>query len=81
MWLYSAMMHMLWCNAEMQFQVVMDTVTLAQGYNHTCELMIMKWCTWYGAMQKCNDTMPSDFSGWSKNARYQQQYRDDLIKQ
>jgi hypothetical protein len=36
------MMHMVWCNAEMQFQVVMDTVTLAQGYNHTCELMIMK---------------------------------------
>jgi hypothetical protein len=24
------------------FKVVMDTVTLAQGYNYTCELMIMR---------------------------------------
>jgi replicative superfamily II helicase len=24
------------------FKVVMDTATLAQGYNCTCELMIMK---------------------------------------
>jgi hypothetical protein len=33
------------------FKVASDTYTLAQGYKHTCELMIMKWCTWYGAMQ------------------------------
>jgi hypothetical protein len=32
------------------FKVVMATITIAQGYNRTCELMIMKWCTWYGAM-------------------------------
>jgi hypothetical protein len=32
-------------------KVASDTYTLAQGYNCTCEFMIMKWCTWYGAMQ------------------------------
>jgi hypothetical protein len=33
------------------FKVASDTYTLAQGYNYTCELMIMKLCTWYGTMQ------------------------------
>jgi predicted transcriptional regulator len=33
------------------FNIASDSYTLAQGYKHTCELMIMKWCTWYGAMQ------------------------------
>jgi hypothetical protein len=33
------------------FKVASDTYTLAQGYNCTCELMIMKLCTWYGTMQ------------------------------
>jgi hypothetical protein len=33
------------------FKVASDTYTLAQGYKHTCELMIMKCCTWYGAVQ------------------------------
>jgi hypothetical protein len=32
------------------FKVASDSYTLAQGYKYTCELMIMKWCTWYGAM-------------------------------
>jgi predicted NAD/FAD-binding protein len=31
-------------------------------------------------MQKHDDAMPSSFSGLSKNARYQKQHRDDLIK-
>jgi hypothetical protein len=33
------------------FKVASGTYTLAQGYKHTYDLMIMKWCTWYGAMQ------------------------------
>jgi hypothetical protein len=33
------------------FKIASDTYTLAQGYNCTCEFMIMKRCTWYGAMQ------------------------------
>jgi hypothetical protein len=33
------------------FKGTSDTYTLAKGYKHTCELMIMKWCTWYDAMQ------------------------------
>jgi hypothetical protein len=33
------------------FKVASGTYTLAQGYRHTCEFMIIKWCTWYGAMQ------------------------------
>jgi hypothetical protein len=33
------------------FKIASNTYTLAQGYNCTCELMNMKWCTWYGAMQ------------------------------
>jgi hypothetical protein len=45
------------------FKVASDTYTLAQGYKHTCELMIMKWCN-----AKCDDAMPSNFSGLSKNA-------------
>jgi hypothetical protein len=32
------------------FKIASDTYTLSQGYNCTCELMIMKWCTWYGAI-------------------------------
>jgi hypothetical protein len=31
-------------------KVALDTYTLAQCYRHTCELMIMKWYTWYGGM-------------------------------
>jgi hypothetical protein len=33
------------------FKVASGTYTLAQGYRHTGEFMIMKWCTWYCAMQ------------------------------
>jgi hypothetical protein len=32
------------------FKVASDTYTLIQGYKHTCELMLMWWCIWYGAM-------------------------------
>jgi hypothetical protein len=31
-------------------------------------------------MQKCDDAMPSNFTGLSKNVRYQRQPQDDLIK-
>jgi hypothetical protein len=36
----------------------------------------MVWCN-----VECGDEMPSNFSGLSKNAQYQQKYQDDLIKQ
>jgi hypothetical protein len=32
------------------FKIPSDTYTLGQGYNYTCELMIIKWCIWYGAI-------------------------------
>jgi hypothetical protein len=48
------------------FKVVLDTFTLSQGYKCTCELMLMRWCIWYGAIQKCNDEKLSTFSGLGK---------------
>jgi hypothetical protein len=32
-------------------KIASDIYTIAQGYNYTCEFMIMKWCIWFGAMQ------------------------------
>jgi Flp pilus assembly CpaE family ATPase len=63
------------------FKVASDTYTLAQDYKHTCDLMIMKWCTWYGAMQnvmmqchqilvdwaKMHDTRNNTWMTWSNS--------------
>jgi hypothetical protein len=63
------------------FKVASDAYTLAQCYNCTCELMIIKMMHMVWCNTECDDAMPSNFSGLSKNARYQQQHWYDLIKQ
>jgi hypothetical protein len=48
------------------FKVASDTYTLAQGYNYTCEFMIMKWCTWYGAMENAMTQCHQILVDWAR---------------
>jgi hypothetical protein len=54
--------------------MVDSNVTITVTFKVVMDIVTV-WCN-----AECDDAMLSNFSGLSKNVRYQQQHQDDLIK-